>query len=72
MTTTQTELKEKQIVNKYGNQFIAIDVRKNADLNAYGEEVWNYTGICTDSSVNDDIRNTPYNGATYSWRASDK
>ena len=70
-TMKNTELKEGQIVHNYGKQFIATNVCKNDELNGFGEVVWNYTGVCTESSVNDDIRNTGYNGGSYSWRASD-
>jgi hypothetical protein len=68
---TATELKEGQIVKHYGHEFIATNVRQSPGRNAFGEIVWNYEGVCTNSSANDSIRNTGFNGGTYSWRASD-
>ena len=70
-TKMQSELKEGQIVRNYGKEFIATNVRKQPELNKYKEVVWTYTGICTDSPVNDSIRDTGFNGSSYSWRASD-
>jgi hypothetical protein len=64
-------LKEGQIVHNYGKEFIARNV-KSEGMNKLGEEVFGYNGECTESSRNDDIRKTGYNGARYSWRASDK
>ena len=56
---------EKQIVHNHGKQFIAHNV-KYQGKNALGQDVWNYTGVCTENPCNDSIRNTPYNGGRYS------
>jgi hypothetical protein len=32
-----------------------------------GVKVFRYTGVCTDSSRNDSIRKTSYNGGRYGW-----
>lgn len=64
-------LNEGDIVCHYGKEFIARNV-KSEGKNQLGENYFTYDGECTDSSRNDDIRNTGYNGARYSWRASDK
>ena len=64
-------LREGQIVNNYGQEFIARNIIY-VGINGMGEQVFNYRGECTDNPCNDNIRNTGYNGGTYSWRASDK
>ena len=63
-------LQEGQIVHVHGKEFIARNVRDNG-VNKLGERVFVFNGECTENSCNDGIRNTMYNGATYSWRASD-
>ncbi len=32
---------------------------------------FHFVGVCTDNPRNDDIRNTGYNNAVYSWRAGE-
>jgi hypothetical protein len=63
------QLNEGQIVHNYGKQFIARNVRKGG-VNALGQQVWHYNGECTADPCNDSIRESGYNGATYSWRAA--
>ena len=70
-TKMQSELKEGQIVRNYGKEFMLPMFANDQNFNKYKEVVWTYTGICTDSPVNDDIRDTGFNGSSYSWRASD-
>ena len=62
---------EGQTVINHGKQFIATNVRKGPTTED-GEQVWYYTGICTEAEQNNDIRKSGYNGGTYSWRESDK
>lgn len=64
-------LKDGDVVRNYGKEFIARNV-KIGPLTKGGEQVYYYSGECTKSPCNDDIRKTCYNGGTYSWRASDK
>ncbi len=60
-------LSEGQICYAYGYEFIAVGPITSA-IAPDGKLTWYYTGKCTESKRNDDIRHTGYNGAHYSWR----
>jgi hypothetical protein len=67
MNTANDGLIEGMIAYVQGYEFVAngpITVETAPD----GLPTWSFTGFCTEDKRNNDIRNTHYNGARYSWR----
>lgn len=62
----QNKYKEGDIIFVQGFSFKASNIKFKC-INSFGDDVFNFTGTCTDDKRNDPIKNTGYNGGTYTF-----
>ena len=56
-----SELKNGDSVEIHGKSLIVTNIRRRKNR----KQIVEFTGICADEKINDDVRESPYNGATY-------